>query len=121
LGFRFVESQVRYYQLTVAPASVDLTFACTTFAGSASMFISNTAQPVPSNALTFQWSAPYSNPNKRVTINLAQPGLVLVDGISRLRLGLDSCRHSQNLHSYLILALLVSYSFSHTCSRMSQG
>ena len=84
MGFRFVESQVRYYQLTVAPSSADLTFACTTFAGSASMFISNTEQPKPSNTSTFQWSAPYYNPNKRVTINLAQPGLVRVDGASRL-------------------------------------
>ncbi len=80
-------AQVRYYQLTVAPSSADLTFACTTFAGSASMFISNTEQPKPSNTSTFQWSAPYYQPNKRVTINLAQPGLVRVDGMLRC----DSC------------------------------
>ena len=81
--------EIKYYVLTVAPSAVELTITSQNYQGASSMFVSNTEQPKPSNASTYQWSAPYYQPSKSIKISLANPNLRLIDGMIELYIGVQ--------------------------------
>jgi hypothetical protein len=102
--------QVKYYMLTVPRSCLDLTFSFLTLGGSASLFISNTEQPNPANASTYQWSAPYYRPDKTTVINLMLPTLRQVEGMIQFYIGVQGMGFAGSQYSNYTLVAFTSQS-----------